>query len=147
MRPEPHPGSAASPREVIQLLNDARTVQVRRLEMGEQEPEGSELFSRAVFKEALRDVLKKRLERVLYAEYPALKWSLEQLNGEHTSQTRESLARVWRCEPEVAESTARRLAEIGFFEQRGTRESPEYWVPFLYRDALQMVQGAADVDE
>jgi hypothetical protein len=39
---------------------------------------------------------------------------------------------------------AHELAEIGFFERRGERDAPEYWVPFLYRDALDMVQGTAE---
>ena len=36
------------------------------------------------------------------------------------------------------------LAEIGFFQKKGPKEDPEYWVPFLYRPALEMVQGAAE---
>jgi hypothetical protein len=37
-----------------------------------------------------------------------------------------------------------KLTEVGFFELRGSKEDPVFWVPFLYRDALQMVQGPAD---
>lgn len=48
------------------------------------------------------------------------------------------------CVPEEALSKAEQLAEIEFFEKRGTKEQPAYWVPFLYRDALNMVQGQAD---
>jgi hypothetical protein len=33
--------------------------------------------------------------------------------------------------------------DIGFFELRGTKQEPVYWVPFLYRDALNLVQGEA----
>ena len=33
---------------------------------------------------------------------------------------------------------------IGFFEQRGDKVSPAYWVPFLYQPALELVQGSAD---
>jgi hypothetical protein len=39
---------------------------------------------------------------------------------------------------------ARGLVDIGFFEQRGERNEPVFWVPLLYRDALDLVQGAAD---
>jgi hypothetical protein len=45
---------------------------------------------------------------------------------------------------EAAVTQATQLVAVGFFEQRGTRAAPEYWVPFLYRDALDMVQGAAE---
>jgi len=34
--------------------------------------------------------------------------------------------------------------EIGFFEPSGTKEQSSFWIPFLYRDALGMVQGAAE---
>ncbi len=46
--------------------------------------------------------------------------------------------------PEAAEIKAHELVTAGFFEKRGTRDASEYWVPFLYRDALEMVQGAAE---
>jgi hypothetical protein len=35
------------------------------------------------------------------------------------------------------------LVRVGFFELRGTKAKPVYWVPFLYRDALNLVQGEA----
>ena len=46
--------------------------------------------------------------------------------------------------PERALATANDLADVGFFERRGTRDAPSFWVPFLYRDALNMVQGSAE---
>lgn len=36
------------------------------------------------------------------------------------------------------------LTKVGFLEQRGDKQDPIFWVPFLYRDALDLVQGAAD---
>jgi hypothetical protein len=30
-----------------------------------------------------------------------------------------------------------------FFQKRGQKEQPQFWVPFLYRDALHMAQGQA----
>ena len=36
---------------------------------------------------------------------------------------------------------ANELVTIGFFEPRGTRQAPEYWVPFLYRDAWISFKG------
>jgi hypothetical protein len=45
--------------------------------------------------------------------------------------------------PDEARALAEQLVEVGFFERRGTKQDPAYWVPFLYRDALQMVQGEA----
>ena len=136
-------GSAA-PREVIHLLNALREVQVRRLEAGESEPEGEQLFLRPAFKEALAVVSRVRVEQTLFAEYPWLREKLDALRKQKTLQTPDSLAALWECSPEEAASNAAELVQIGFFEQRGSRSSPEYWVPFLFRDGLELVQGAAD---
>jgi hypothetical protein len=133
-----------APRELIHFLNSLREVQVKRIEVGEDAPEGEQLFARPSFKDALPEVSKVRLEQTLYAEYPAQKEFLEKLRGAKTLQTPETLAEIWGLSPEEAAVRAGDLASIGFFEPRGTRQSPEYWVPFLYRDALDLVQGAAE---
>lgn len=133
-----------APREIIHLLNSLREVQIRKLEIGEAEPEGEQLFARPAFKEAMREVSRARLEQTLYAEYPSLKRYLDDLTGEKTSHSARSLAKIWNCPEEEASATAAELVEVGFFEQKGTKEDPEYWVPFLYRDALELVQGSAD---
>jgi hypothetical protein len=39
---------------------------------------------------------------------------------------------------------ARQLCDIGFFEETGDKVDPWFWVPFLYRDALDLIQGAAE---
>lgn len=135
---------SSAPRELIHFLTSLREVQVKRLEVGEDTPEGEQLFARPSFKEALPEVSKVRLEQTLYAEYPGQKEWLEKLRGAKTLQTPETLAAIWGVPPEEAAERASELATIGFFEARGTRQSPEYWVPFLYRDALDLVQGAAE---
>lgn len=133
-----------APREVIHLLNELRTRQVERLQLGQPEPEGDLLFDQATFKEALPEVSRVRLTQTLYAEYPHLKARLEELRGAKTSHTATTLSKVWRTSPDEAKKLAEDLVQIGFFERRGTSEAPQYWVPFLYRDALDMVQGSAD---
>jgi len=133
-----------APRELIHLLNSLRDQQVRRLEIGEAEPEGRRLFARAAFKDALPEVSRTRLEQTLYAEYPSLRPRLEGLRGEKSSQSTRSLATIWGVSDDEAQAVARELVEVGFFEERGGREAPEFWIPFLYRDALDLVQGAAD---
>jgi hypothetical protein len=133
-----------APRELIHFLNSLRQVQVRKLEIGEHEPDGKQLFVRPALKEALPEVSRVRLEQTLFAEYPTMKSRLEKLRGNKTLHTVESLASAWGIGNDQASAWADELASIGFFERRGTRESPEYWVPFLYRDALDLVQGAAE---
>lgn len=133
-----------APRELIHFLNSLREVQVRRLEIGEAPPSGEQLFARPAFKDALPEVSRVRLEQTLYAEHPTYKDWLEKLRGSKTLQTPDTLAGIWALSREEAAARAVELATIGFFEARGTRQAPEYWVPFLYRDALELVQGAAE---
>ncbi len=133
-----------APRELIHFLNCLREVQVKRLELGEPEPEGRQLFVRAAFKEALPQVSKVRLEQTLYAEHAERKPSLEKLRGEKTLHTPESLAAIWDLSTEEASVLASELTAIGFFELRGSKQSPSFWVPFIYRDALDLVQGSAE---
>ena len=133
-----------APRELIHFLNSLREIQVSALEIGESAPEGEQLFVRPSFKDALPEVSKVRLEQTLYAEHPAQKMWLERLRGTKTLQTAETLAEIWEVTSEVAATRAADLATIGFFEVRGTRQAPQFWVPFLYRDALDLVQGAAE---
>lgn len=133
-----------APRELIHFLNCLREVQVKRLELGDPEPEGEQLFVRAAFKEALPEVSKVRLEQTLYAEHAECKSWLEKLRGAKTLHTPETLASIWDVTAETASERASKLAAIGFFETRGSKQSPSFWVPFLYRDALDLVQGSAD---
>ena len=133
-----------APRELIHLLEACRSVQLHRLEIGEDSPEGVTLFTPATIKAALPEVSKSRLEQTLFAEYPECKPWIESLEGEKTDHDPTSLAKIWGCSEMDAAKRAYQLVEIGFFEQRGTTTEPRFWVPFLYRDALEMVQGSAD---
>jgi len=133
-----------APRELIHFLNSLREVQVKRLELGEPEPDGERLFARVAFKDALPEVSKVRLEQTLYAEHPEKKSWIEKLRGEKTLHTPDSLAAIWNISAEQATEQASELVSIGFFEARGSKQEPSFWVPFLYRDALELIQGSAD---
>ena len=131
-----------APRELIHLLEAVRTAQILTIEQGEELPPGEVLFSTAGVKSGLPEVSRVRLEQTLYAEYPELKARMEALDGGKTDQSVASLARLWRVNEHTARSVAQKLIEIGFFEQR----ADSFWVPFLYRDALNMVQGSAEIE-
>ena len=134
-----------APRELIQFLNALLIVQVKRFEVGaEPLPEQDQLFARAAFKAALPTVSKARLEQTIYAEHPKIKDWFEKLQGEKTEQTPESLANIWNVTKEIAEDRAKIMADLGFFEKRGSSSFPRFWVPFIYRDALALVQGTAE---
>jgi hypothetical protein len=133
-----------TPRELIHLLSAAREQQLRLIEMGEPEPTGEALFDRAALKLALPEVSKARYERTLCAEQPTLKPFLDKLEGEKTQQTPWTLARIWRVSEGEALKRAEKLVDVGFFQKRGSKDQPLFWVPFLYRDALKLVQGQAE---
>nr|WP_152520545.1 hypothetical protein [Sphingobium sp. HDIP04] len=132
-----------APRELIHLLNCIRDEEIRRLERGEKAAPEEQLFDRSVFKSALPTVSEARLNTYLYAEYPSERPYIEKLKGEKTEQTPESLSAIWGMSRDAAITKANDLVVLGFFQTRGTRVEPTYWVPFLYRDALNLVQGRA----
>lgn len=136
-------GSSA-PRELIHYLNTAREIQLQQLSLGAERPTGENLFSRAVLKESLKPVSKIRLEQTLYAEFPRLKTFIIKLEEEKATQTLESLVGLWKISQEETIATAEKLIHVGFFERRGTKKDPIFWIPFLYRDALNLIQGMAE---
>jgi hypothetical protein len=133
-----------APRELIHLMNHARELQIRRLELGQPEPEGERIFSSSSFKEALPEVSKTRLEQTLYAEYPSLHQAIEQLRGSKSIHTQASLASIWKTGTTEAATLIDSLVKAGFIEIRRKESADTYWIPFLYRDALDLVQGSAE---
>ncbi len=138
--------SQTAPRELIHLISSLRESQLRRLEIGQGEPPDDQLFDRAAFKDALRDVSSVRLTQTLYAEYPDLRPYITALHGAKAQQSPSTLAEAWEIDEAEARRVADRLTGVGFFERRGTASDPDYWVPFLYRDALSLVQGEARLE-
>jgi hypothetical protein len=134
-----------APRELIHLLTSLKDRQIKRLELGHPPPPDDNLFERAVFKEALNDVSEARLKKTLYAEYPEVKPYIEKLRGEKAEQRIATLTEIWGVDDPEARSIAERLVDLGFFERVGKKEDPAYWVPFLYRPAVDLVMGAAKV--
>ncbi|MEO5969030.1 MAG: hypothetical protein ABIQ95_03815 [Bdellovibrionia bacterium] len=132
-----------APRELIHLLSVLRQEQLRRYELGNSEPPSEDLFDKTAIRSSMPEVSKVRYEQTLCAEHPDLKNYLNKLENEKTQQTTNSLAKLWQCTKGEAHQTAETLVEVGFFERKGTKESPTYWIPFLYRDALSLVQGKA----
>ena len=131
-----------APRELIHLLEAAREEQIHALELGRDEPSGEQIISATAIKDALPTVSESRLKQTLFAEYPEFKAALNGLENQKAEQTAETLAAIWKVDVEKAARRAQGLVEIGFFEER--RDQGTYWVPFLYRSALQLVQGRAE---
>jgi hypothetical protein len=132
---------------MIHLLNCILEQEIKRLEQGGAPAPGDQLFDRSVFKLALPTVSDARLNQYLYAEYASERPFVSKLDGQKAEQTPDSLSDLWGVHRGSAIAKAKELVELGFFEERGTREQPTFWVPFLYRDALHLVQGRAEADE
>lgn len=132
-----------APRELIHLLECIREAQNHRVERGDYELPEEKLFDRAVFKEALYQVSKVRIEQTLFAEFAHLEPYIKKLEAEKTEQDIESLCKIWGLSYEEVVSVAGELADIGFFEVQGRPPDATYWIPFLYRPALELVQGKA----
>jgi hypothetical protein len=132
------------PREVIHMMDEAKSLQIKKIERGGEEPDSKILLDRSSFKEALPTISKVRFEQTLLAEYPQMRQYVMKLSDEKSEQTLMSLEKLWNTEEEETRNIARRLSEIGFFETRGAKADPTYWVPFLYRSALGLIQGKAD---
>lgn len=129
-----------APRELIHLLSETRNSQLNRFETGQASPEGDAVFDRQAFKEALPTVSSARLTQTLYAEHPTLRPYIAKLEGQKTRQNAVSLAAIWGVTEAEAGGVAEQLVVVGFFEPRMS----DFWVPFMYRPALEMVQGSAE---
>lgn len=135
----------ATPRELIHMLDEVRRIQIERLERAEAPPSGTALFDRAVFKLALKRVSEVRYQQTFRAENPSMVEYTDALKNKKSEQTLESLSALWEKRPEEAKDIAERLVDLDFFEKRTSGTSVSYWVPFVYRDALNLVQGKADI--
>src|SRR5262249_16003306 len=136
-----------APRELIHLLNCILEQEIKRLEQGGKAAPDDQLFDRSVFKLALPTVSNARLNQYLYAAYPNHRSFLTKLEGKKAEQTAESLSAIWGVQRSAAIEKAKELVELGFFEERGTPNEPTFWIPFLYRDALNLIQGRAELEE
>jgi hypothetical protein len=133
-----------APRELIHLLNAARDKQLRAYELGSSEPLGTALIGRNALKESLSEVSRVRFEQTLCAEYPALRRQLLRLENKKTAYSIASLSRALEVSEEQGAILAEELVDAGFFLKKIEKGNDVYWVPFIYRDALRLVQGAAD---
>ncbi len=132
-----------NPGRFIHLFEWIKDLQIKRLERGEPEPPSQQLFDRAVFKEALKEVSKVRYTQTMVAEYPDLRIYMDRLEGQKAEQSLQSLQDLWQTSREAAIEFAERLVSVGFFEKRDRKGTASYWTPFIYRGALKLIQGRA----
>jgi hypothetical protein len=117
--------------------------QLRHFQLGTADPPDAQLLDKSALRAALPTVSKVRYEQTLCAEHPSFKPFLGKLEREKAEQDPDSLSSLWGVSKEQTMELCEKLIEAGFFERRGTKSEPIYWVPFLYRDGLDLVQGSA----
>ena len=133
-----------APRELIHLLQAARDDQLSQLDVGQEEPEGEIMIGGSAIKSALDPVAKAGSNRPSTPSTTICGGAWMRSTGRSTEQTVVTLGRLWSVSDERAATHAQELADIGFFEPRNRGGRRSYWVPFLYRSPLNMVQGRAD---
>ncbi len=136
----------SAPREILHLLATARDNQIKRLENGHTEPEGSVLIDRQSLLDALYEVSKVRIEQTLFQEYPSLRDDIMAFMENKAEQSLASVSVLWHCDAKEAEIRARKLAEVGFWKVTGIGETQRYKIPFLYRPYLKITRGTVDED-
>ncbi|MCI5157794.1 MAG: hypothetical protein D3906_05010 [Candidatus Electrothrix sp. AUS1_2] len=137
--------NVSAPRDIINLINGAISAQIKSFELGEDLTDETMLFSRASLKKGLAYASKEKTEKFLFAEYPNHRGYFDALRGEKSKQTLASLASLWSCTEEEAEKIASQIALTGFWKIE-KKEQPTYWIQFIFRDGLEIVQGTAKVD-
>lgn len=130
-----------APRELIHLITEARTDQVKQIEKGNRETLFAQLINRSAIKNALKQVSKTKLEQTIYTEYPELKQYIERLRGKKTEQVKKTLSQIFIMDELKVDEIIQHLVEIGFFEEKSKGKEVSYKIPFLYRDALSTIQG------
>ena len=137
-----------SPRDIVLFLNELVKQELSRLEHGGKACEGEILFDRSSFKAALPVVSQYKLERSLYAENPRLRSWIEKLRGGKSELSLDNLKGLWNVEQAESIKLADELVEIGFFKKKTTEEfGTTYWIPFVFRPALELTMGRAAQSE
>lgn len=132
----------SAPRDIINLIKAAIARQVKQLELGDAEPPDENLLQRAIIKAALSDASREKVEKHLFAEYPVYRPWLEQLRGGKSQYDLTTLSAVWETSRDETMRRAQALVEMGFWLKEKP-EAPEFWIPVIYRDGLEITQGKA----
>jgi hypothetical protein len=136
-----------TPRELIQLFNHARNIEIKKLENGINELPDDTIISRQSLKESVSLVSKQRIEQTLYAEFPTLKDYIEKLKGDKAEHNIYTLSQKWGKSVDESAQIAKKLENIGFFEAKGELTNPKFKIPFIYRPYLEITQGVAVMDD
>lgn len=125
-----------TPRDLIELVRHARTLQLEIFNRDKVEEDTKVLLYSPMLKEALVRLSKDKVQNTLFAEYPHLRKYIERFKGSKAEHNDESLRKLFDEDPS---GIAKELVSIGFLE----RLPKSYKIPFLYRDGADVTQGKA----
>ncbi len=129
-----------APRDLILLLTEARSAQLRRFAAGDAEAlDGKDyLFEPEALEEAAAQVSHDRLFQTLFAEYPHLYRPVMILSGGPSQFTSlESLQQVWQIDEVETQNIVTLLTHLGFFGYQKAQQPTACWiVPPLYQREL-----------
>lgn len=128
----------ATPRDVISLIDKARQYQIEQWSMNKINDDENYLISPTALKRALTTVSGDKLNTQVYAEYPNLRLHIEQFRNGKAEHDENSLQILFGSEwAKIVEQ----LISIGLI----TSLTSSWKIPFLYRDALNVTQGKAQI--
>jgi hypothetical protein len=124
-----------TPRDVHALIVASAEIQRDRLNLG-QDTDATELIGSRAIKDGLKVVSKDKIQTTLVAENPHLRTQILAFEKQKAEQNEETLEKLFGA---AWKDHSDGLVKIGFLERVGT----SWKVPLLYRDGLEITQGAA----
>lgn len=133
-----------APRDIINLINAAISNQIHTIELGQQPPPDNNLFTRSAIKEAQSMASNEKVEKHLFAEYPSYRTWIECLREGKSRYSLSKLCEIWKKQSDEALLRINALADIGFWRKEMSGDEVEVWIPFIYRDGLDITQGKSE---
>lgn len=126
----------ATPRDLQLLMLNAARKQLERLQLGDDDPETPHLIGGPALKAGLTQLSTDKIRTSLIAETPDLESAIRAFTKGKAEHNEDSLGAILGKE---WKHLTERLERIGFLEKMGGT----WKVPMLYRDGLEITQGAA----
>jgi len=136
----------ATPRDLLSVLERARTIQLEKMERDSVAPSENLLFDEDSIRLAVKDIARENLETRIFAEYPDLRKPITLLKGNKADHNDDTLKEV--LGDNYSKELMARLESIGFIYRRERKGYQVWTIPFFYSFALDIKRGAAfDMDE
>lgn len=126
-----------TPRDAIDLLSRAKQYQ-QNIFANDSDGESEYLFSSAAIIHGLNELSIRKKETYLEAEFPHLWQEIRKFENGKTEYDEESLRKILGSK---ARELIEQLVSIGFLSKKIKSKKLVFWVPYIYRKALNLKQG------